>query len=100
VLEAMAMGRPVITTDVPGCRETTKHNVTGFLVQPRRPADVAAAMRGLLSSPELRAQLGLAGHERAASLFSAPSVASATTALLRRSTDDARAVSHATATAS
>ena len=36
VLEAMAMGRPIITSDAPGCRETVINNLNGFLVPKKR----------------------------------------------------------------
>jgi glycosyltransferase involved in cell wall biosynthesis len=45
VLEAMAMGRAVITTDVPGCRETVVDGVNGLLVKDRETASLVAAMR-------------------------------------------------------
>ncbi len=44
VLEAMATGRPIITTDAPGCRETVIDGVNGFLVPPRDAEALAAAM--------------------------------------------------------
>lgn len=56
VLEAMATGRPIITTDAPGCRETVEHGVNGLLVEPRDPEALATAMMELLSAPEARIQ--------------------------------------------
>ena len=47
-LEAMAMAKPVITTDSPGCRETVIDNVNGFLIPPRNPRKLAAAMTELV----------------------------------------------------
>lgn len=44
VLEAMAMGRPIITTDVPGCRQTVESGVNGLLVPPRDPSALVDAM--------------------------------------------------------
>lgn len=49
VVEAMAMGRPVITTDVPGCRETVVDGVNGLLVPARDANALADAMRRMLS---------------------------------------------------
>src|SRR5690606_6595831 len=46
--EAMAMGRPVITTDVPGCRQTVRDGVNGYLVPPRDADALAEAMRRFL----------------------------------------------------
>lgn len=64
-LEAMAMGRPVITTDVPGCRETVVDGVNGFLVPPRDPAALAAAMRRFVDEPALVTPMGQAGRRMA-----------------------------------
>ena len=57
VLEAMAMGRPIITTDAPGCRETVKNGVNGFLVPRFDNLEAANAMTELLSA-ELRKEMG------------------------------------------
>ena len=57
VLEAMAMGRPIITTDAPGCRETVKSGVNGFLVPRFDDLEAANAMTKLLSA-ELREEMG------------------------------------------
>lgn len=51
VLEAMATGRPVITTDVPGCRETVEHGVNGWLVPPRDSTALAEAMLAMTRAP-------------------------------------------------
>lgn len=58
VLEAMAMGRPIITTDVPGCRETVVDGRNGLLVPPRDPDALASAMERLIDQPDLRAEMG------------------------------------------
>ncbi len=77
VLEAMAMGRPIITTDVPGCRETVVEGVNGFLV-PSRDADaVALAMCRFLAEPGLAAQMGFESQRLAESRFDAEVVAKA-----------------------
>ena len=58
VLEAMAMGRAVITTDAPGCRETVVDGDNGFLV-PIKDADaLAKAMLRFIEQPELIVQMG------------------------------------------
>lgn len=51
VLEAMATGRPVITTDAPGCRETVEHGRNGLLVKPRNTQALADAMLEMLRMP-------------------------------------------------
>ena len=58
VLEAMAMGRAVITTDAPGCRETVVDGDNGFLV-PIKDADaLAQAMLRFIEKPDLSIQMG------------------------------------------
>ena len=51
LLEACAMGRPIITTDVPGCRETVKNNVNGYLCTVRDAKDLSASMRKFWELP-------------------------------------------------
>ena len=53
VLEAMAMGRPIITTDAPGCRETVRHGDNGFLVPVKDAAAFAEAMTTFLCNTSL-----------------------------------------------
>lgn len=56
--EAMAAGRAVITTDVPGCRQTVVDGVNGFLVPPRCPQALAEAMVRFIKQPELITSMG------------------------------------------
>lgn len=58
VLEAMAMGRPVITTDAPGCRETVTDSDNGFLVPVKAVDDLAAAMIRFIENPKLVGKMG------------------------------------------
>ena len=58
VLEAMATGRAIITTDVPGCRETVVPGENGFLVEARNAAALADAMRRFVERPPLAAEMG------------------------------------------
>lgn len=58
VLEAMAMGRPILTTDTNGCRETVEDGVNGWLVPVGDPETLAEKMRRFLEKPELMAQMG------------------------------------------
>ena len=59
VLEAMAMGRPIITTDVPGCRETVIDGKNGFLVPSMDPMRLSEAMCRFIKSPGLGKRMGL-----------------------------------------
>jgi len=52
ILEAMSMGRPVITTDAPGCRETVEEGVNGFLVPVKDSQALAEAMEKFIEQPE------------------------------------------------
>jgi glycosyltransferase involved in cell wall biosynthesis len=63
VLEAMAMGRAVVTTDAPGCRETVVEGVNGFLVPSRDSAALEKAMERFIDAPELAAQMGARSRE-------------------------------------
>lgn len=52
ILEAMAMGRPIITTDAPGCRETVLHGENGYLVPVRDSKAIAEKMLSFVENPE------------------------------------------------
>lgn len=75
VLEAMAMGRPVITTDAPGCRETVSDGVNGLLVPVRDTQALVRVMVWLGDSAELRARMGQAGLACARARYDAGVVA-------------------------
>jgi len=60
--EAMAMDRPIITTDWVGCRETIQEGVNGFLVSVLDPAAIAQAMELFVESLELIVKMGHEGH--------------------------------------
>jgi glycosyltransferase involved in cell wall biosynthesis len=64
LLEASAMGLPVIATRVPGCADPVVEGVTGTLVPVRDPAALAQAIEEYLLDPELRKKHGEAGRER------------------------------------
>jgi glycosyltransferase involved in cell wall biosynthesis len=64
LIEAAAAGRPIVTTDVVGCRDIIRDQIEGFLV-PKGNADQAAARLKLLATdPELRRRMGAAAHKR------------------------------------
>lgn len=58
VLEAMAMGRPIITTDAPGCRETVIDGENGFLVPVKAIDELAVVMLKFINQPELIHTMG------------------------------------------
>ncbi len=67
--EAMAMGRPVITTDAPGCRETVIDGENGFLVPPRDVEALVEAMERFIQNPELISTMGQASRKLAEQRF-------------------------------
>ncbi|MEF3191923.1 MAG: glycosyltransferase family 4 protein [Campylobacterales bacterium] len=69
IMEAMSMAKPIITTDVTGCRDTVEEGVNGLLVPPKSPANLAHALLMLLRNPSLRAQMGEASREMAIRRF-------------------------------
>jgi glycosyltransferase involved in cell wall biosynthesis len=77
-LEAMACGVPVVAAAVGGLRDTVVDHGTGIHVPPRDPEAIAAALALLLGDPELRAELGAAGQERARTRYSWDRVAAET----------------------
>jgi len=75
VLEAMSMGRAVVTTDVPGCRETIVDGAEGVLVPVRDPDALAAACAALFADPSRVARMGSLGRRRVEALYDARKVA-------------------------
>jgi glycosyltransferase involved in cell wall biosynthesis len=66
LLEAAACGRPIVTTDVPGCRDVVQHYVNGMLVPAKNSDVLALTIRVLLGNSDLRARMGDAGRKIAA----------------------------------
>jgi glycosyltransferase involved in cell wall biosynthesis len=64
MLEAAACGRPLVVSDVPGCREFVRPGVEGLIVPPRDPGALAEALARLAGDPELRVQAGAAARRR------------------------------------
>lgn len=69
LIEAGACALPLVTTDVPGCREVVEHEVDGLLVPARDARALAAAIARLHEEPGLRAQLGCAARKKALDRF-------------------------------
>ncbi len=63
VLEAMAMGRPIVTTDAPGCRETVIDGYNGYLVPVKVVEALATAMERFIVNPELIIEMGNASRQ-------------------------------------
>jgi glycosyltransferase involved in cell wall biosynthesis len=90
LLEAAAAGRPLVATDVPGCREIVRPGETGLLVPPRDPAALADALARLAADAALRLRLGAAARHLAEAEFGEARVAAETLALYRRLLPDWR----------
>ena len=67
--EAMAIGRAIITTNVPGCRETVVEGVNGFMVPPWSPIRLAEKMFYFIENPNEITVMGLASHHLARKKF-------------------------------
>ena len=64
LLEAAACALPIVTTDVPGCREVVNHRENGLLIPPRDAKALAAAIRECYERPAERERMGRAGREK------------------------------------
>lgn len=83
LLEAASCGRPIVATDVPGCREIVRHRQNGLLVPLHDPIALADAIQSLVTSPDLRATLGKAGRKMVLEEFSVERVVAGTMNLYR-----------------
>jgi glycosyltransferase involved in cell wall biosynthesis/ribosomal protein S18 acetylase RimI-like enzyme len=74
-IEAAAMGRPLVLTDIRGCREVARHEREALLVPPRDPEALAAAILRLAGDAALRRRLAAAARARAVERFGEAAVA-------------------------
>ena len=81
LLEAAACGRPIVATDIPGCREVVRHGETGLLVPPYDVAALAEAVGALAGAPARRQAMGQAGRELVEREFAEPVIVAQTLAL-------------------
>lgn len=93
LLDAMAAGRPCVSTDVPGCRQTVEDGVTGRLVPARNAEALTEALAEVIEDASKRRAWGKAGRERAERFFSLPRILSMTLAVF----DEALRAAHAEA---
>jgi glycosyltransferase involved in cell wall biosynthesis len=84
LLEAAAMARPLVASDVPGCREIARAGVNALLVPPDDPEALARALERLAGDAELRRRFGAASRALVESDLAAEAVGAATVALYRR----------------
>ena len=90
LLEAAAASRPIVTCDVPGCREVVRDGENGYLVPPRDAEALAAALERLIEAPEQRRQMGRAGRLRAEKEWAAPVVIAQVLAMYAASLQEPR----------
>lgn len=69
LVEAMAIGRATIATDVPGCRQTVLNGVNGFLVPPKDSIILAEKMIEMYDNPELAINMANQGYKRAIDVY-------------------------------
>lgn len=74
LIEACAVGRPIVTTDVPGCRECVDEGVNGYLVPLKSVKELADAIEKLILSSEDRRIFGIASRKKAEEEFSIKNV--------------------------
>lgn len=74
IIEAAAAGRPILTTNVPGCRDLVRDGVEGIVVAPRDVEGAAQALVRLAGDAALRARLGAAAHARFVERFTEEAV--------------------------
>jgi glycosyltransferase involved in cell wall biosynthesis len=87
LLEAAALGRPLVATDVPGCRDVAMDGETGLLVPVDDAAALAQAIETLALDPALRAQFGAAGRRRVEKIFSSTAIGAEIAAIYRDMTE-------------
>lgn len=87
--EAMALGKPVVATDIGGAREIVEDGVTGFVVPPAQPAAMAMAIREVLRRADRGKGMGEQGRQRVRSLFSIRRLAEGTLAAYRKALENA-----------
>ena len=81
LLEAAACGLPMVSTDVPGCREVCRDGETGLLVPARSVEPLADALARLAEDPSLRRTYGIAARRLAEEVFAEPVIVAQTLAL-------------------
>ncbi|MGC2854542.1 glycosyltransferase family 4 protein [Novispirillum sp. DQ9] len=83
LLEGAAGGRPLVTTDVPGCRALVADGVNGLLVPVRDPAALADTLARLALDPTLRRRLGAEARRQAEEIYSSRAIGAAVAGLYR-----------------
>jgi glycosyltransferase involved in cell wall biosynthesis len=100
VMEAMAMQKPVVATDVNGVRELMIEGKTGVIVPPEDPLALATAIARVIDSPDMLAGFGMAGYERVNREFTMSAMANNLERYLQNKLEEKLHDNHETATKS
>lgn len=103
LIEATACGRPIVATNVPGCREVVRDGENGLLVPARDANALAEALRRLIEDGELRRQMGASGRKIAEAEFGLEGVIAKTLAVYRdllAKVEEAKEISNSVANSS
>jgi len=84
LLEAASAGLPIVTTDVPGCREVVINGENGYLVPPRNSEELADAIEKLLNDKTLRREMGRKGRALVEREFGIEKIVEETLSLYQR----------------
>ena len=84
LIEAAAMERPIITTDVPGCRDVVDHGISGLLVPQRDARAIELAVRLLIENPDVARRFGKAARHKVVAEFQVSLVNESTLAQYER----------------
>lgn len=84
LIEAAAVGRAIVASDIPGCREIVEPGANGLLVTPNDPQALASAIRQLIRDPATRREFGQSGRRKAENGFSELAMATKILSFYRR----------------
>ncbi|MFW5794630.1 MAG: glycosyltransferase family 4 protein [Bacillota bacterium] len=70
ILEALSMGKPIITTDMPGCKETVVHKQNGFIIKPQNKEAIIESVMYFIDNIDKIKSFGVNSRERAITIFS------------------------------
>jgi glycosyltransferase involved in cell wall biosynthesis len=85
LIEAASTGRPLIATDMPGCREIVMNGANGYLVKPNNPLGLYECIGALVKDKSLRQSMGIRGHQYVIDRFSVSEVLSRTLSIYNKS---------------
>ena len=84
LLEAAACAKPLVASDIPGCRDVIQEGVNGYLLPPNDPQALADALERLARQPQLRKKMGAAGRQLVLGKFTHERINTATLEVYRR----------------